>query len=204
MNAMKIIRYVAWALCGAAGILLGVVAFQAIEQSTDTGRKIGEAGRFGAPFTLVRQDGAAVTDALFRERPSLVYFGFTFCPDVCPTTLNDMVVWADELGPDADRVNFVFVTVDPERDTPDAMKNYIDAFSNRIVGITGEAEAVRAMVRSYKVYFSRVPLDGGGYTMDHTAAVYMLDSGGDFAGTIAYGAAPEEALEKIRKLLGKS
>jgi protein SCO1/2 len=203
MNAMKIVRYTAWALCGAVGILLGVIAFQAIEQNTEAGRKIGEAGRFGAPFTLTDHNGNTVTDALFRERPTLVFFGFTFCPDVCPTTLNEIAIWTDELGDDADKANYVFVTIDPERDTPDVLKNYVTAFTDRVIGITGEPDAVRAMARSYKVYFSKVPLDGGGYTMDHTAAIYMLDGSGDFAGTIAYGIEPDEALEKIRKLIAE-
>ena len=203
MNVLKLVRYIAWGVCGAVGIGIGVVTFQAIEQGTDVGQKLSEGGRFGVPFQLVRHDGQPVDQSLFSGKPSLVYFGFTFCPDVCPTTMNDMTGWAEALGPEADELNFVFVTVDPERDTPEAMENYITSFSDRIIGISGEPDDVRKMLKGYKVYFSRVPLDDGDYTMDHSAAVYILDSQGDFAGSIPYGATQEDALVKIRKALGK-
>ncbi|MEQ8708839.1 MAG: SCO family protein [Rhodospirillales bacterium] len=204
MNGMKVLRYVLWGLCGAVGIGLGVLAFRAFEQGTAPGQQISQAGKFGVPFSLVRHNGEPVDETLFEGKPSLVYFGFTFCPDVCPTTLTDMTVWADALGDDADRVNLVFVTVDPERDTAGVMSNYITSFSDRIIGVTGEPEAVKDMLRGYKVYFSKVPLEGGDYTMDHTAGVYILDRQGDFAGTIAYGASEADALAKIRKTLDRS
>ena len=126
-----------------------------------------------------------MTEALFRDKPSAMFFGFTHCPDVCPTTLMEMGGWIEALGADADKLRFVFVTVDPERDTPEVMNDYVTAFSDRIVGVTGEPEEVHAMVKDYKIFSRKVPLEGGDYTMDHTASMILLDANGSFVGTIA-------------------
>ena len=158
---------------------------------------------FGAPFTLVDQRGNEITEAAFRGAPSAVFFGFTHCPEVCPTTLFELDGWLAALGDEGKDIRAWFVTVDPERDTPEIMDAYVGNVSERIRGITGEPARVEAMVRSYGIYFKRVELDGGDYTMDHTASVLLLDRRGDFAGTIAYGESAETAVTKLKNLAAK-
>ena len=159
---------------------------------------------FGAPFSLADQDGEPVSEAIFRGRPSAVFFGFTNCPDICPATLAEMAAWSKELGDAGKELRFVFVSVDPERDTPAVLKGYLSAFDVAITGITGESQAVAAMLKNYGVYSAKVPLEGGGYTMDHTASVFLLDARGHFFGSISPGAARDEALAKLRRLLAQS
>ena len=161
----------------------------------------GPAGQpFGAPFTLVDQNGAAITEAAFRGQPSAVFFGFTHCPEVCPTTLFEMDGWLKSLGDEGKDIRAYFVSIDPERDTPEVLGTYVGNVSDRITGITGEPAKVRAMADSFKIYAKRVELEGGDYTMDHSASVMLLDRGGDFAGTIAYGEDAKTAVEKLRRL----
>lgn len=155
---------------------------------------------FGEPFTLVDQHGDEITEAAFRGHPSVVFFGFTHCPEVCPTTLFELDGWLKQLGSEGEAIQAYFVTVDPERDTVEMMDSYVGNVSNRITGITGEPEKVLAMAKSFGIYWKKVELEGGDYTMDHTASVLMLDSAGDFAGTIAYGENPDNALAKLKRL----
>ncbi len=142
-----------------------------------------------------------MTDETFSTKPTVMFFGFTFCPDVCPTTLSELQGWMAELGPDADKLNYAFVTVDPERDTPEVMRDYVWAFDKRIVPLTGSREQIDAMLKAYRVYSKKVPLDDGDYTMDHSAAVYLMSADNKFVGTIAYGEAEENALKKLRRLI---
>jgi protein SCO1 len=156
---------------------------------------------YGAPFTLVDQKGAAITEAAFRGgHPSAVFFGFTHCPEVCPTTLFEMDGWLKKLGDDGKDVRAYFVSVDPERDTASVMDAYVGNISDRITGITGEPEKVQAMAKAFGIYSRKVDLEGGDYTMDHTASVILLDGAGRFAGTIAYGENQDAALTKLRRL----
>ena len=157
-------------------------------------------GGFGAPFTLVDQNGAEITEAAFRGAPSAVFFGFTHCPEICPTTLYELDGWLATLGDEGKNIRAWFVTVDPARDTPEVMNSYVTNVSDRITGITGEPSKVEAMARAFSIYFKRVELEGGDYTMDHTASVLLLDRTGDFAGTIAYGENPETAIAKLKRL----
>lgn len=156
---------------------------------------------FGAPFALVDHNGEPITDAAFKGSPSAVFFGFTHCPEVCPTTLFEMEGWLEELGDEGEPINAFFVTVDPERDTPEAMKTYISNFSDRITGITGEPEEVMEMVSAFRIYARKVETEGGDYTMDHTASIMLLDRDGAFFGTIAYQENPETAIAKLRRLV---
>src|SRR5215510_7202452 len=134
----------------------------------------------GGPFQLVDQDGRKVTDEDFRGRPFLVFFGFTHCPEICPTTLFEVSEIIRNLGPDGDRVRAIFITVDPERDTPSALKEYLSSFDPRLSGLTGDLDAIAAVAKSYRAFYRKVPLDQGGYTMDHTAIVYLMDKQGRF------------------------
>ncbi len=155
---------------------------------------------FGAPFTLVDMQGAEITETAFRGKPSALFFGFTHCPEVCPTTLYELDGWLDQLGAEGEKVQAYFVTVDPERDTAEMMNTYVSNVSDRIVGITGEPDKVFDMARSFGIYWKKVELEGGDYTLDHTASVILLDRAGDFFGTIAYGENPETAVAKLKRL----
>jgi protein SCO1/2 len=162
------------------------------------GQNAGQA--YGAPFTLVDQKGDEITEAAFRGSPSAIFFGFTHCPEVCPTTLFELDGWLKQLGDEGKEINAFFVTVDPERDTPEVMGSYVTNVSDRITGVSGEPEKVLAMVKSFGIYWKKVDLENGDYTMDHTASVMLLDRAGDFAGTIAYGENPETAIAKLKRL----
>ena len=155
----------------------------------------------GGPFTLTDQNGRTVTDQDFKGRPFLVFFGFTHCPDVCPTTLFEVSEILRTLGPDADRVRAVFITVDPERDTPEVMKDYLSSFDSRLYGLTGDPAAVAAVAKAYRVYFKKVPLDQGGYTMDHTAIVYLMDKNGRFVSPFNLKRGIAAAADDLRRYL---
>lgn len=155
---------------------------------------------FGAPFALVDDTGKPITEAAFRGQPSAVFFGFTHCPEVCPTTLVEMDSWLTQLGDEGKNIRAYFVTIDPERDTVETMHNYVTNVSTRITGITGESAKVEQMARDFKIYFKKVPTEAGDYTMDHTASVLLLDRTGDFFGTIAYGEVSNTAIAKLKRL----
>ncbi|MFC0244418.1 SCO family protein [Falsochrobactrum ovis] len=155
---------------------------------------------FGGSFNLVSMDGAPFTEKELRAAPAAVFFGFTHCPDVCPTTLFEMDGWLKQLGPEAENIKAYFVSVDPERDTQEIMNTYVSNVSDRIIGVTGSPEAIDEMVKSYHIYAKKVPTEDGGYTVDHTASIFLLDEGGKFRGTIAYGENPETAVQKLKNL----
>jgi protein SCO1/2 len=165
------------------------------------GHYSGEA--FGAPFTLIDQRGEPITEAAFRGHPSAVFFGFTHCPEVCPTTLYELAGALDSMGDEGKTIRAYFVSIDPERDTPDLMGTYVGNFSDRITAITGEPDKVYAMAKSFGIYWKKVPTADGDYTMDHTASVLLLNGKGDFAGTIAYGENADAARAKLKRLAEK-
>lgn len=200
MNGLKIVRWITWGLVVA---LLAVTGFVVWQGSGEDGKAVvgsGEAA-IGGPFTLVDTNGATVTEKTYAGRPVAIFFGFTHCPDVCPTTLAELTALLQQLGPDAEKLAVLFVTVDPERDTPDSMKSYISSFSDRIVGLTGSEAQIADVVEKYKVYRRKVPLDGGDYTMDHTAAVFLMGPDGRFRGTLSFGEAQADSLAKLKRLV---
>jgi protein SCO1/2 len=200
---MPALRLTLWIAVAVALFVLGVLAVGGV--SLRSGGLAGNASAPGAPlggdFSLVDQRGEPVSEAIFRGKPSVTLFGFTHCPDVCPTGLMQMGSWAEELGDDADKLRFVFVTVDPERDTPEVMSDYVSAFSERIIAITGAPDAVHEMVKDYKIFSRKVPLDGGDYSVDHTASMILQDANGNFVGTIDNAETSETGLEKLRRLV---
>jgi protein SCO1 len=155
---------------------------------------------FGAPFELTDQNGQIITEKAFQGHPTAVFFGFTHCPEVCPTTLFEMNGWFAKMGKDGENIKAYFVSVDPERDTPEILKAYVSNVTSRVTGITGDPVKVAAMVKSFGVFAKKVPTEDGSYTMDHTASVFLLNSAGDFHGTIAWGENPDNALEKMKRL----
>ena len=157
----------------------------------------------GGPFTLVDQTGRAVTDADYRGQWMLIYFGFTYCPDVCPTSLTTMVDALDMLGDAGGKVVPVLITVDPERDTPPQLASYVAAFSPRLIGLTGTPEQVAAVAKAYRVYYAKAqPKDGGPYLVDHSSIVYLVDPQGKFRQHFSgHQINAEEMARRLREIL---
>jgi len=155
----------------------------------------------GGPFHLEDQNSKPVSDEDMKGRPFLVFFGFAHCPDVCPTTLFEMSEVMRQLGKDADRIGALFITVDPERDTPAALKDYLASFDPHLRGLTGDPAAVNAAIKAYRVYAKKIPLEGGDYTMDHTAVVYLMDKDGRFVAPFNLKRTPETAAAELRRYL---
>lgn len=157
----------------------------------------------GGTFSLVDQDGKPVTQDTLKGKPTLIYFGFTFCPDVCPTSLLLMETAVEKLGPDtAKKVNLVFITVDPERDTPQVLKGYVTNFGPTFIGLTGTPEQVAQAARSFRVYYQKVPgKDGGPYLMDHSSIVYLLDRNGRFVTHFTHEAKADAIAAGLERLL---
>lgn len=157
--------------------------------------------RLGAPFTLIDGRGEPITEKALEGHPSLLYFGFTRCPEVCPTTLYEMAGWFKTLGAEADPLKAFFFSVDPERDSPELMHSYTSAFTDRITGITGSPDEMQKVIRGLRVYAAKVPTGDGDYTMDHTASVFLVGADGALKGTIAYGEEASLVVSRIQKLL---
>jgi len=162
---------------------------------------IAASSAIGGSFRLTDQDGKTITDQDLKGRPFLVFFGFTNCPDVCPTALFEMSEILRALGPDADRIGALFITVDPERDTPAVIKDYLSSFDPHLVGLTGDPATIAAVAKAYRVYFKKVPLDQGGYTMDHTAIVYLMDKSGRFVSPFSLKRTTDAAAADLRRYL---
>jgi protein SCO1/2 len=155
----------------------------------------------GGPFQLTDQAGQTVTDQNLKGRPTLIFFGFTHCPDVCPTSLFEISEVLRAMGKDADKVNAWFVSVDPERDTAAAMKEYLASFDPHLKGLTGNPEAIAKVISSYRVYARKVPLKDGDYTMDHTALVYLMDKDGRFVAPFNLKRSPQDAATDLKRYL---
>ena len=155
----------------------------------------------GGPFQLIDQDGRAVTEQALLGRPSLVFFGYTHCPDVCPATMYDISQIMRALGPDADRARAVFITVDPERDTQPVLKDYMSSFDPHITGLTGDLDAITAVAKEYRVYFRKVATEGDASGMDHTAITYLMDKDGRFVAPFSLKRTTEEAAADLRRHL---
>lgn len=154
----------------------------------------------GGPFRLTSHEGRPFTDQDLKGKPFAVFFGFTHCPEVCPTTLYDLTQDLEALGSDADRLTVAFITVDPARDTPELMKTYLSSFDPRIVGLTGTEDEIAAVAKAYKVYYRKVPTDSD-YTMDHTASLFLMDSKGDFYGTSSFQESEDIRRSKLKQLI---
>jgi protein SCO1/2 len=218
------VRYVLWGLvivvtAMTAGVWVGRTLFS--DERVIAGSSVGASlarSRYedaGGPFTLIDTSGNTVTAEDFAGKPRAMFFGFTHCPDVCPTSMLDASRWLDALGEDAEKLNVIFVSVDPERDRPDALKRYLGAFDDRIVGLTADDEdAVADMAQRYGIMYEKVPLSNGGYTMNHTADTLLFDADGEYAGFIPYTPlnvrqnertatlSQERAVETLRELVG--
>ncbi|WP_455475169.1 SCO family protein [Bartonella sp. B17] len=162
----------------------------------------------GDDFVLTDSNGNTVTEADIRSKPSVIFFGFTMCPESCPTTLSNLDRWLTKLDAAADKLGVWFVTVDPERDTPEVMHDYLSNFANKITGISGDPEKVHKMVDSFNIVAEKVPGTDGNYTYNHTAAIFLLKKGGKLFGVIPYESGEIDydvldgvAIEKLKKLI---
>jgi len=155
----------------------------------------------GGPIQLTDQDGKPFDSKSLDGKPYAVFFGFTHCPDACPTTLSEIARAEDEIGAPAKDLTTLFVTVDPERDTPEVLKEYISNFGGNTVGLSGTPEDVAKVAKEYRVFYKKVPTSDGGYTMDHTAVLYLMGRKGEFVDVIAYSEDHDRYVAKIKKLL---
>lgn len=155
----------------------------------------------GGPFTLTGQDGKTLTDQDLKGKPFLVFFGYTHCPDICPTTLFELSEVLHAMGKDADRINALFVTVDPDRDTAAVMKDYLSSFDPHLRGATGTQQQIDVIEKEYRVYAKKVPTKNGDYSMDHSALVYLMDKQGRFVAPFNLKRRPAEAADALRKYL---
>ncbi len=157
----------------------------------------------GSPFQLIDQQGDKITEKSFLGHPSAIFFGFTHCPEVCPSTLWKLSGMLDQLGKEADAIKVYFITLDPNRDTPEVLKNFLSAFNERITGITGISSKIDSFAKSWKIYWKRVDGSDEEYSFDHTASVLLLNSKSKFVGTIGWQENETVAIEKLRRLAKK-
>jgi protein SCO1/2 len=180
-------------------IALGVAAYVTLIPPAEPRRQ--PSANIGGPFQLVAGDGRMVTERDFKGTPFLVFFGFTHCPDICPTKLQEMSEVFAKLGRRGEKVRALFITVDPERDTPEVMKSYVASFDDRIVGLTGDRAEIDKVVKAYRAFARKVPLKDGDYTMEHTGLVYLMNKDGLFVGSLNLDRPPEEAAREIAREL---
>ena len=189
-------------LLAAAAVVAGFLWHEGDRLALTRQAVVSGTARVGGPFQLVDQNGQTRTDREFRGRYLLVYFGYSLCPDVCPTTLAVMADAIAKLGPQREHLVPIFITVDPERDTPKVLKTYLNAFGSGFIGLTGNTDAVRKVAASYHVFYAKHPLAGGSYALDHTSVVYLMGPDGKF---VTYyddtSVGPDALAEDLKKRL---
>ncbi|TFF18728.1 SCO family protein [Jiella endophytica] len=195
MNTRTIIQTGLWAVVALVAGILAVTYFNLVGQSSASGEP------YGTPFTLVDQNGTSFSSDQLKGKPYALFFGYTHCPDVCPTTLFELASHHDEIEKKGGDFRIVFVTVDPERDTPAILKDYVDAVSPDIVALTGEKGDVARMAKGWGAFFAKSG-EGEDYLMDHTSTTFLIDAEGHLAGTIAYGEDPKTVTGKLDRLAG--
>jgi protein SCO1/2 len=199
-------RPLIFALLGAALVFVGAAAFLAFDLR-DGPRGVARTwlgNAIGGPFDLVDQNGKGVSDKDLRGSWLLIYFGYTHCPDACPTALNNIALTFRQLG--ARRrapIRAVFISIDPARDTPQVMKDYAAAFDAPILALTGTAAQVAQAAKAYRVYYAQRAEPGGNYSLDHSSVIYVIDPQGRFAASLAGDAAPAQMAERLKQLLGQ-
>jgi len=194
---LAVVRWASWLAVAIIGV--GTLAFSFWQPAGNSSSV--QAAEIGGPFALTAPDGTTVTDKTLAGKPFAIFFGFTRCPDVCPTSLSRMARLRKELGPDGMAFNIVFVSVDPEHDKPGNLGSFVELFGTPIIGLTGTEPQLAQIKQGYKVFSAKVPQPGGDYTIDHTAAIYLMSATGEFAGTIGYQESDAEALEKLKRLI---
>lgn len=194
---LKALRIFLWAVV--AIVLAGAAAYVYLDRLS--GGAVQPLVAIGGPFKLAATTGETIDSAGLKGQPFAVFFGFTHCPEVCPTTLYEMSSTLAKLGDDAKDLKVFFITVDPERDTIEFMKSYLTSFDPRIIGLRPSPEELAQIAKTYRVFYEKVPTSDGDYTMNHTALVYLMDREGRFFGTLDYEETPEMRLTKLKRLL---
>jgi protein SCO1 len=202
MPILKVIRYLAWAAVAVLAAAAGLAAVGWTPGAIDPAR-MPLAAAIGGPFELTSHEGKRFKSSDLAGKPFAVFFGFTNCPDVCPTTMLELTNRMAELGADADKLRLVFISVDSEQDTPAHLMRYLANFDKRIIGLTGTAEEIADVTKKYRAIYAKVPTKDG-YTMDHTATVYLMNAKGHFAGTLAYQENADTQRAKLKKLAAGS
>ena len=193
-----VLRTIRWVSCALVALVVAILVLAWAQKAFLTPA---EAKPYATPFELTDQNGKTVTEQNLLGKPSAWFFGFTHCPDVCPTALAEMAQVLTELGPDADKLTVVFVSVDPARDTPALLKDYVAYFDERIVALTGDEQQLHQMTKARYIYYKKVG-DGDSYEMDHTAGVQLVHADGRFFGTLDSHEAADVRLRKVRRLIG--
>ncbi len=194
------VRLALWGLVAVAAFAAGALVLGHLQEAARQGASLPGAARFGGDFELLDHTGEAFSSEALKGKPHALFFGFTHCPDICPTTLFEMTKHLEQLGAKADRLRVIFVTVDPARDTPEHLGNYLSAFDPRITGLTGTQEQVAKAIKAYRVFAEKVPTDDGDYTMNHTATVYLFDAKGTLASTLSWEEDEKTRLAKLKRL----
>jgi protein SCO1 len=190
------------AMAGVAGFAVAAAAILFAAGARQSGHT--NVAAIGGPFTLVDDTGVPVTDKTLAGKPYAIYFGYTYCPEACPTTLLDLTRWIRQLGHDADKLNYVFVTIDPERDTPKLMHDYLSSFDKRIRGFTGTPAQIAKIADEYRVYYKKESTNDGGYVMDHSTMIYLMDADEKFDTTIPYRENDASAVAKLKSLASQA
>jgi len=194
-STLIVIVVLALLALGSAWVTIAPITNRVPEQTSSSSAQI------GGPFTLVAADGKVVTDQTYRGKWLLIYFGYTFCPDACPTALNNMSIALDKLGAEANKTQPLFITVDPKRDTPQAMADYLKSFDPRIVGLTGSQAQTDSVAKAYRVYVAPQKADGDDYLVDHNAYIYVMNPQGKFVNVIGGDVAGDQMADRLRKMM---
>jgi protein SCO1/2 len=194
---MRQVRIILWVAVAVALVVAGYLLTRKPEQPQPNGNMI-ETASFGGPFTLTGSDGQPFSSAKLNGKPYAIFFGFTHCPDVCPTTLARLVKLRQQLGAGEQPFEILFVTVDPERDGPSEVGKYAELFNSPIVGLTGSPAQIGQVKKQFGIFSEKVERPDGDYTVNHTSTVLLFDRGGKFAGTIAPEEQDDAALAKLK------
>jgi protein SCO1 len=189
------------ALAGLLVVAAGVLLAMTLREGPQGAAGTGLASAIGGPFQLIDQNGKPVSDADLKGKWQLVFFGYTHCPDTCPTALNEISLALDQLGKKRQDVEVVFITVDPERDTPDVLKSYVQSFDAPIIALTGSPEAVKQAAKAYRVFYAKHPRQDGDYDMDHSAVIYVMNPEGRFTATFTPDSTADAITRRLQKLI---
>ena len=192
---------VAIALAGLLVVAAGVLLAMALREGPQGAAGTALASAIGGPFQLIDQNGKPVSDADLKGKWQLVFFGYTHCPDTCPTALNEISLALDQLGEKRQDVEVVFITVDPERDTPDMLKSYVQSFDAPIIALTGSPEAIKQAAKAYRVFYAKHPRADGDYDMDHSAVIYVMNPEGRFTATFTPDSTADAIAQRLQKLI---
>lgn len=201
-SPLKKVRLVLWAVVALAAVVSGTILLGQVQQAARQGADLPGAKLLGGDFTLTRANGDTFSSAELKGHPYILFFGFTHCPDICPTTLLEITKHLEAVGPAADNLKVLFVSVDPERDTPESMAQYMSSFDPRIIGLTGTPEQITKVGKLYRAFYEKVPQEGGDYTMNHTATVFLFDANGALQSTLSWQEDEATREAKIKRLVG--